>query len=165
MIGIIIQIGYIQPSIPPDSKLYLAISLKYNFEGSSKLFLRWKRCFSQKFLQPYSFKKHILTNARLEFDGTNRVNKSADYFKNQQIYQHFDVKPDDGIYVYSFSLKPNEYQPSGSCNFSSINNTKLYLSQDIIENFTFYSHKAYVFIISYNILTITNGVGNMKFSN
>jgi len=157
--------NWIYPNIPPDSHQYSNQIDKYNFEGSSKLFYDENESTHRNFYKPSSFKKHILTKVRLEFDGTNRVNKTADYFKNQQIYQHFDIKPDDGIYIYSFSLKPYEYQPSGSCNFSSINNTKLYLSQDIIEGFTFYSHKAYVYIISYNILTITNGIGNMKFSN
>ena len=42
------------------------------------------------------------------------------YFNKQQMYQHFKKKPKDGIYVYSFALNPLEFQPSGNCNFSTV---------------------------------------------
>jgi hypothetical protein len=112
-----------------------------------------------------SLKKDILTEARIEFDGITRIEKKAEYFSKQQIYQHFKTNPNSGIYVYSFSINPKDYQPSGSCNFSLINHPRLYLKRDIIENFSFYNHRAYIFIVAYNILSISNGIGATKFTN
>ena len=157
--------NWVYPDLPPYSKNYLTAEKKYNTIKSSDVFYNVALAAHKNFYTPQTFKKHVLTNVRLEFDGSNRINKSADYFKNQQLFQHFKTNPDDSIYVYSFSISPTEYQPSGSCNFSSINNAKLYLSKETIDNFTYYNHKAFIYIVSYNILSITNGMGNMKFTN
>ena len=59
----------------------------------------------------YDFlKKHVITHARLEFDGVNRIDKVAEYFERQQINDYFKTNCKEGIYVYSFSLNPDEYQ-------------------------------------------------------
>ena len=62
-------------------------------------------------------KKHVLTNVRIEFDGNNRINKRAEYFSKEQVYQYFKTNPKDGIYVYSFSLNPKDYQAIGFLQF------------------------------------------------
>ena len=64
----------------------------------------------------FHVKKHILTNARLEFDGINRIDKVSEYFERQQINDYFKTNCKEGIYVYSFSINPKEYQPSGAMN-------------------------------------------------
>ena len=72
----------------------------------------------------------------------------------------------DGIYVYSFSLNPLDYQPSGSCNFSDIYNPRIYFKKNVNDDsFSEYNYRAYVYIVSYNILVIKNGIGNLKFVN
>ena len=63
------------------------------------------------------------------------------------------------IYVYSFSLNPEEHQPSGTCNFSRLNDCKLVFNSSnniYIDN---------VFATNYNILRISNGLTNLRFSN
>ena len=110
-------------------------------------------------------KRDILTEVKIEFDGIARIDKNAEYFSKQQVYQHFKTNPKSSIYVYSFSLNPREYQPSGSCNFSLINYPRIFFKRNILENFNFYQHRAYIFIVAYNILTISNGVGSTKFTN
>ena len=66
--------------------------------------------------------------------------------------------------MYSFSLNPLEYQPSGSCNFSSITNPKIYFKKDLhTDSFSEHNYKAYIYLISYNILVIKSGIGNLKF--
>ena len=158
--------NWVYPSTPPNSKNYTDLEKKYNIKKTQYAFYTDLTSLThKKYYTPTAFKKHILTNVRLEFDGVNRINKAAEYFNSSQIYQHWKTNPDKGIYVYSFSLNPDDYQPSGSCNFSLVNNAKLYFSKDVVDDFTFYNYKAYVYIISYNILSITNGLGNVKFSN
>ena len=50
------------------------------------------------------------------------------YFTRVQPYQHHTNTPiGDRVGVYSFALKPEEHQPSGTCNFSRIDNATLTL--------------------------------------
>merc|ERR1711871_1859658 len=66
--------------------------------------------------------------AKLQLNGHDRFAKrDGNYFNYVQPYQHFSVTPCDGINVYSFALKPEDHQPSGTCNFSRIDNTTLNL--------------------------------------
>ena len=101
----------------------------------------------------------------IEFDGISRIDKDIEYFEKQQPYQHFKTNPKDGIFVYSFSLNPLEYQPSGCCNFSNIVKPKIYFRKQIQENFSEYNYRAFLYVINYNIFIIKNGVGNLKFTN
>ncbi|MAF14084.1 MAG: hypothetical protein CMI53_04315 [Parcubacteria group bacterium] len=61
------------------------------------------------------------------------------------------------VNVYSFALKPEEHQPSGTCNFSRIDNAKLVLSASgLIQN---------IYAVNYNVLRIMSGMGGMAYSN
>ena len=80
--------------------------------------------------------------------------------------QHFKKKPQDGIYVYSFSLNPTEHQPSGSCNFSSIEKTTAIFRKNNMDGaFNFYNFRIYLYTVKYNILVIKNGIGGLKYVN
>ena len=60
------------------------------------------------------------------------------------------------IYVYSFSLEPEEHQPSGSCNFSRIDSSKLLFNKTAtISN---------IYAVNYNILRIMSGMGGLAYS-
>ena len=60
------------------------------------------------------------------------------------------------IYVYSFSLEPEEHQPSGSCNFSRIDSAKLLFNKTAtISN---------IYAVNYNILRIMSGMGGLAYS-
>jgi len=65
------------------------------------------------------------------------------------------------INVYSFALKPEEHQPSGTCNFSRIDNAQLdmtILKSDTSESLTVYA-------VNYNVLRIMSGMGGLAYSN
>ena len=64
------------------------------------------------------------------------------------------------IYVYSFALKPEEHQPSGTCNFSRIDNAKL-----IISNAPVLESQCKIFAVNYNVLRIMSGMGGLAYSN
>ena len=63
-------------------------------------------------------------------------------------------------YIYSFSLNPTEFQPSGSCNFSRIHNAFLQF-----DNITSDKTDLLVFATNYNILYIESGMGGLAYSN
>ena len=69
--------------------------------------------------------------------------------------------PDNYIYVYPFSLKPESIQPSGSCNFSRFDNKELEIefSDNIPDS------ELKIFAINYNILRITKGLGGLAYTN
>ena len=64
------------------------------------------------------------------------------------------------VYVYSFALKPEEHQPSGTCNFSRIDNAKLICDKTGTDSTT-----AKVFAVNYNVLRIMSGMGGLAYSN
>ena len=64
---------------------------------------------------------------------------------------------DDAICVYSFALKPEEHQPSGTCNFSRIDNAQLVMGTT--------GAKLEVYAVNYNVLRIMSGMGGLAYSN
>lgn len=73
-----------------------------------------------------------------------------------------------GIYVYSFAIKPEEHQPSGTCNFSRIDTATLVFSVDggiAISNADNKNYDIRVYAINYNILRIMSGMGGLAYSN
>ena len=76
--------------------------------------------------------------------------------------------PQSGIYCYSFALKPEEHQPSGTCNFSRIDTATLVLemSADVIVNAaTDQTWDVRVYALNYNILRIMSGMAGLAYSN
>ena len=87
----------------------------------------------------------------------------AIFYKNLQIYKNKLNSCQDGIYLYSFSLFPNEYQPSGTLNFNKSEFS--YLQLNINNNININNPvliKGYA--IYYNIFSIINGVGGVNFN-
>ena len=62
------------------------------------------------------------------------------------------------IYVYSFALKPEEHQPSGTCNFSRIDNAKMIFNAAPTAT-------CKIFAVNYNVLRIMSGMGGLAYSN
>ena len=76
-----------------------------------------------------------------------------------QPYQHHTNIPSNaGINVYSFALKPEEHQPSGTLNMSRIDTARLVVkpkSEGTIR----------VWGVNYNVLRILSGMGGLAYSN
>lgn len=91
------------------------------------------------------------------------------YFTRQQRYQHhtgsgaFSGYPN--IHIYSFALRPEEHQPTGTCNFSRIDNTTMAITFNgtAMANGTEY-RLIRVYAVSYNVLRIMNGLGGIVYS-
>jgi hypothetical protein len=105
--------------------------------------------------------------SKLILNGHDRFKtRTSTYFDSVQTYQHHTNCPErPGINVFSFGLKPEEHQPSGTCNFSRIDNATLEL------NFTDFGGKYYnnanlvVYAVNYNQLRIISGMGGLTYSN
>ena len=66
------------------------------------------------------------------------------------------------IGVYSFALKPEEHQPSGTCNFSRIDTAKLHLTRG---THTSVDTALNIYAVNYNVLRIMSGMGGLAYSN
>ena len=105
-----------------------------------------------------------VSTAKLQLNGHDRFTvRNGDYFNLVQPYQHHTRIPaSPGVNVYSFGLKPEEHQPSGTCNMSRIDNATLQL--EFVTALTAAS-TVRVYASSYNVLRIMGGMGGLAYSN
>jgi len=85
----------------------------------------------------------------------------GNYFNQVQPFYHHTGTPYPGIYVYSFALQPEEHQPTGTCNFSRIDNAQVSVQMKSNNSATLQK----LFAVNYNILRIQSGMGGLAFSN
>jgi hypothetical protein len=103
-------------------------------------------------------------SAKLQLNGHDRFSERfGKYFNLVQPYQHHTNVPKAGINVYSFGLKPEEHQPSGTCNMSRIDNATLQLTTT--SNAVSADAKVRVYATNYNVLRIMSGMGGLAYSN
>jgi len=97
----------------------------------------------------------------IKFNGIERFKeRDATYFRTIQPLESGYTFPTKLIYMYSFCLDPNSNQPSGSCNFSRIDNVSFNFSGT--QQYTGYSFNLYS--KNYNILRIMEGLGGLLYS-
>lgn len=134
-----------------------------------------------------------MASAKLQLNGHDRATvRNGSYFNYTQPWQNLGAKPRAGVYLYSFALKPDEHQPSGSCNMSRIDNATLQIgykanvaaSKDNIANAVqavanaagvnletsttndiFQLSALRLFAENYNVLRIMSGMGGLAYSN
>jgi len=107
-----------------------------------------------------------VVTAKLQLNGQDRFSeREGTYFDLVQPYQHHTRTPDTGINLYSFALRPEEHQPSGSCNFSRIDNAtlQLVLSNACVQGT--HTAKVRIYAVNYNVLRIMSGMGGLAYSN
>ena len=117
-------------------------------------------------LDMHCWGQNPVVTAKLQLNGQDRFSeREGTYFSWVQPYQAHTRNPDEGINVYSFALRPEEHQPSGTCNFSRIDNAtlQLVLSNATVEGTK--TAKVRVYATNYNVLRIMSGMGGMAYSN
>jgi len=99
---------------------------------------------------------------QLKLNGHDRFSaREARYFSRVQVHQHHSAEGgfvDMSLGVYSFALKPEEHQPSGTCNFSRIDNARLNFSAG-------FENTGFIYAVNYNVLRIMSGMGGLAYSN
>jgi hypothetical protein len=109
--------------------------------------------------------KNPVKTAKLVLNGNDRFSeRNGSYFNLVQPYQHHENIPTNaGINVYSFSLKPEDHQPSGSLNMSRIDTSVLNLTMN--DGVSTTATSLYVYAVNYNVLRILSGMGGLAYSN
>lgn len=133
---------------------------------------------------------------QLKLNGLDRfTERKLEYFTEQQIYEYHSGKPvstpsfdiynignmknnsfsefshgwsNDSIAVYSFALKPEDHQPSGTCNFTKIESAQLFINHTSMSkelNDKMFTNEYNVYAVNYNVLRIMSGMGGLVYSN
>ncbi len=131
-------------------------------KGATDKNLYWTN-FSDRTLDNETFVGNNPTSsAKIQLNGNDRfAERDGTYFSLVQPYQHHENTPDvfhKGINVYSFAIKPEEQQPSGTLNMSRIDTAILSLSSSVAGNI-------YIYTTNYNVLRILSGMGGLAYSN
>lgn len=112
-------------------------------------------------VDPLAIQGDPITDAVIYFNGVERFEqRKAKYFRLVQPYYHHTRAPTSHIYVYSFAVNPEKYQPSGTANFSQIDTVDLRLTFKT----TLPATSVRVYGVSYNILRVENGMGGLIFA-
>ena len=110
--------------------------------------------------------KNPVEVAKLQLNGQDRfTEREGSYFDKVQPFQHHSRTPSTGINVYSFALRPEEHQPSGSCNFSRIDKATLQLTVSINTVTGTRTAQVRVYALNYNVLRVMSGMGGLAYSN
>ena len=117
-------------------------------------------------LDMHCWGENPVVTAKLQLNGHDRFSeREGSYFDQVQPFQHHTRHPDTGINVYSFALRPEIHQPSGTCNFSRIDNAtlQLVLSNSTVQGTA--TAKVRVYAVNYNILRVMSGMAGLAYSN
>ena len=129
----------------------------------------------------------VLDSAKLQLNGQDRfATRKGSYFNKVQPYQTIGSVVPAGVYLYSFALKPAGRQPSGTCNFSRIDNATLsltyktcsvngtdtianvnaalYTSETITSNTATSLTALNIYAKNYNVLRIMSGMGGLAYA-
>jgi hypothetical protein len=152
--GNLINLGFIHPT----KELFFRTQSEVLLLGG----LRDKFNYTDSILP--SGKSHI-QQGQLILNGKDRISlRPSNYFELLEVLRGHKRTPSPGVMVFSFAFAPEKYQPSGSCNFSRIDNIALQL---ILSRTVSYDNPARlrVYGLSYNVLRIENGRTRVVFDN
>jgi hypothetical protein len=121
-------------------------------------------------LKPFTYDDRTVYKQSLQINGQDRLDaRYGDYFNKVQPFQHHSgYVPQGGIYMYSFALRPEEHQPSGTCNFSRIDTATLLIEMAGNQTVNESSDDTWdvrVYALNYNILRIMSGMAGLAYSN
>jgi hypothetical protein len=106
------------------------------------------------------------TQCKIILNGTDRFTaRNLKYFTRNQVWDCHTgfgaTGVPDAIAVYSFALRPEEHQPSGTCNFSRIDTAQLAFIGGTGETISALN----IYAVNYNVLRIMSGMGGLAYSN
>jgi hypothetical protein len=166
--GYVLSTNYLLPHLAGCPHLYSNGTTYTNLVlGTSNVF--W---IEEGSPQPGQFEVGPLYQFKVVLNGQDRfAAQPGKYFNQYQPLQYHTGTPYPGVYVYSFALKPEEHQPTGTCNFSRIDNAQVSVN---LKSQAFSATAGpsvngscvqKLFAINYNILRIQSGMGGLAFSN
>ena len=144
------------------STSYLAFDAQTGSDSGSLVSDAGTFVLAETALDMHCWGENPVVTAKLQLNGQDRFSeREGSYFDVVQPWQHHTRAPDTGINLYSFALRPEEHQPSGSCNFSRIDNAvlQLVLSSPTVAGTA--TAKVRVYAVNYNVLRVMSGMAGV----
>lgn len=114
------------------------------------------------------FSSNIISQMQIKLNNTILIEYKDDYFFSKlQSYLYYKQSSVDDILLYSFSKNPHKFQPSGICNFSSLDKIRFeikFKQPELFENNP-YKYDTNIYFVNYNILHIEGGMGGILYAN
>ena len=146
----------------PCKELIWVIKPKPAGADLEKQTIYWNNFTDRNTDNQYVLAKNPVTIAKIQLNGNDRfADRKGNYFSLVQPYQHHEHTPNNfnaGINVYSFAIKPEEHQPSGTLNMSRIDTAVLSVASKV-------DGSIYIYTVNYNVLRILSGMGGLAYSN
>ena len=119
------------------------------------------------------WKYYSINNMEIRFNGQIRQEKrDFTYYNSIQSHMYHSNNIEQPILTYSFALKPEDYQPTGACNFSKVENMTLHvelINPPFIQSGNKYipewTYDLKLYMINFNILKIMGGMGSLVYAN
>ena len=149
-----IKLGFIHPT----KELFFRVQPQYLVTGGLRDILNYTD-------GVLTTSKTLIQQAALLLNGKDRVSmRPTNYFELLEVFRGHTNSPQPGVLVFSFAFAPEDYQPSGACNFSRVDDIVLQL---ILSKSVSYTNPALVRVYgsSYNVLKIENGRARVVFDN
>ena len=124
-------------------------------------------------------RKPYLNASSITLNSVEFINQQSNFYNYVQPYSYYNSTPDLGVNVYSFSLYPNDFQPSGSINMGRIPSIVLNFDVLILDKLNILQttkNKLYqintqqdegyqikIFACNYNVLRIIGGIAGLAF--
>jgi hypothetical protein len=109
--------------------------------------------------------KNPVEVAKITLNGHDRFSeREGRYFDKKQVLDHHTSTGATGINMYSFCLKPEEWQPSGSLNFSRIDTAHLHLTLSVNTVRDQRTASLRIYAVNYNFFRVTSGMGGLAFA-
>lgn len=132
-------------------------------------------------LDPFNYGLDPVFDQWLQINGQDRLDRRfGDYYNKVQAFQHHSGQhAGPGAYSYSFALRPEEHQPSGTCNFSRIDTATIVMNMAGVDtsggsfnfneanpqNDVYNDWDVRVYAVNYNVLRVMSGMGGLAYSN
>lgn len=106
-------------------------------------------------------KLNPIKHVSMKFNNNTIIDADNLMLSYEQPLKYYTGVTDNNFGVYSFSMKPETYYPTGQVNMSRIAHNLIEIELDSPDaNF---EHKVYVYAVNYNVLHIQSGLGGLKF--
>ena len=107
------------------------------------------------------FKYNPIKNVTMKFNNNTIIDADNLMLSYEQPLKYYTGTTENNFGVYSFSLKPETYYPTGQVNMSRIAHNLIEIELDSPDSS--FGHKVYVYAVNYNVLHVESGLGGLKF--
>ena len=133
-------------------------------ESKKSVMLNFKNPVKEMFFMAVSddvYKYNPIKHVNMKFNNNTIIDADNLMLSYEQPLKYYTGTTSNNFGVYSFSLKPETYYPTGQVNMSRIAHNLIEIELDNPDSS--FGHKVYVYAVNYNVLRIDAGLSGLKF--